>query len=504
MLTAQIQAELARGLLNRQYGIGGLQTAAGLPRSNVGGLGLYASAANRGAIPDLDVSELLDSAGRPYSQSPLSASGGQPVQPYPTDFNISAKPADAAQREAMDLVQRIQGGDRAAMEWLGVDNEYDEPFTTQVKGLARNALRSIYSPQPGNTAASVDVATGQPLGTGRVGAAGTPHGVGGAIKNGEMTPLPGPPNLLDYLGQGLEVLGRGGRALSDRGPIAIPNELKHPNQLTADEEMNSGRLRNRVIPLPPPINVADVPGTARGAQEVADYTTAALANVPDRVRGEIDAVVSGEKPPPKPPTPDSKLTQDEIDFWGPLATAGFAMAASKSPFFGQAMGEGGLAGLAALNAEKKRAADTAFKKAELALKTREVGAIEKQADAAVAKAGKMTDKSQQVLELLRLNQLNGTPITLAQAVKAVGYETDSDAVEIAKGAMKLNAAWGGPGYIGKDQVQNIRQGLRNLEEGEAGPSNLPAAKADAKGGVKNKAGPYTSLINGRLTIQKSN
>ena len=86
---------------------------------------------------------------------------------------------------------------------------------------------------------------------------------------------------------------------------------------------------------------------------------------------------------------DALGSKDDTDVpaWAlPLAVMGFTMAASSSPHFAQAVGQGGLAGLQVAQSEKKARTATKMAKAELALKGISTGADVTRAEAATKTA----------------------------------------------------------------------------------------------------------------------
>ena len=283
---------------------------------------------------------------------------GEPMD----DTFLNLEPAEVS-NDAAGVVQRYLSGDQRTQRWLMQDTGSD--YEKSVRAQARNLLLSS-----GNTPEAPILNANDPR---ALAPGGAVLPVGGRQEPGppepkpDVVPPPPPkpePDILDTIRDALTTMGRGNLAPGEATRRARDVLGFGPESVVPATE------RSRSPFTPPPVE---------GVRDV------------DHPPGFFPTPTEKPVPPPEPPVsiPPSPAvaaakgeeSRARPDYWLPLATMGFAMGASNSPFFGQALSQGGLAGLEAFAKERAFTSGTALKKKELELDERRARAAEITAEA---------------------------------------------------------------------------------------------------------------------------
>lgn len=195
---------------------------------------------------------------------------------------------------------------------------------------------------------------------------------------------------------------------------------------TADRDI--GRIPNEA-----PEQAIEAKGVA--PERSAPQRTLAFAGTPntdDNLPSEItrgytaskksSGVATPEQTQPSPTSSDSAFGADS-KLWPALISAGFGMMASRSPFFGQAIGEGGQAGIASYNLQQQREFE-ARKFAEQHRLAREKFEAEKEQAERPYEEMTADQKSRMALQKAQWQRLNMEPVdigydALGRAIKAL-------------------------------------------------------------------------------------
>lgn len=367
-------------------------------------------------------------------------------------------------REANGVIQRILSGDERTQRWLMMDTGSD--YEREVRAHARGLMQSR-----GMTPTAPILNANDPR---ALGAGGADIDLSTGMQTNNPSPPPPPPkpsdlggagmddqgerDLMDLIGDAATWIGRGGKTAEQKAAErAAPKSPAAP--------IPKPQPKGTSIYIPPPLDdIRDVgfpPGFA-GTHADGDHPpTTSAVNPPDEQMGPPQPLSTAEV---------AKMAKSKgigmDDLWLPLAQMGFAMGASDSPRFAQALSQGGLAGLSMLTSQQKQKAESAFKQRALDIEQQKADTGNKALEVERAKAGKMTDKTKQVLELMQLSAAMGKPMNLEDSIRAVGYDNESDLLKIVKGSLQQMIALGGKGSVTDEQVKNVADSVLRTKAAE--------------------------------------
>lgn len=290
--------------------------------------------------------------------------------------------SDAVERASGGVVGYDSGGGVAPMPWAGapswiptaniahgsgaphasapgVASQGGQDLNKQaasIGGLA-NTLRSSLN---GQTPAALPEGSGIPdaIGPTSVGGAGGPQPLQDAYAGTASNPLPGLTSAdYSYARGGVAGFADGGSPDSDNTVVNPDEPYRMPDAQAVRDWRNSADATK-----PEDTASSDLP-VSRGVAPPAQPDSAAMAYAgPDKSKADLPSVItagdqgsSGVAAPAQTQPSGGGLNWGaDSKLWPSLISAGFGMMASRSPFLGVAIGEGGQAGVSSYNEQVKR------------------------------------------------------------------------------------------------------------------------------------------------------